>query len=233
MRRSALLLVLPLLALALARPAPAQSQLPPVEEKGTFLGVLFCPLPEALLDHLPQLPRDGGVLVTHVLPDSPAARAGLRRHDILLQYDNEKVRDSDHLARLIRDSKEGQQVSLVVVRGGRELRVPVKLGLGPVLKIAKDTRGSPPGVAKPGGPAAVSVTAVPMDGNRMKVTFEYSEAGKFRTLTCSGDAEQIDTQLGKLPQKVQGLARVAVRRLRDLELQKYPSPRPSPPTRHN
>ena len=95
-------------------------------------------------------------------------------------------------------------------------------------RVAAILRKEPPGVAKPGGPAAVSVTAVPMEGNLLKVTFEYSDAGKFRTVTCSGNAEQIDSQIGKLPFRVQALARLAVKRLRDLDLQKSPSPSSSP-----
>jgi len=94
-----------------------------------------------------------------------------------------------------------------------------------VLQIASEAPRARPAVAKPGGPAAVSVTAVPMDGDCLRVTFEYSDAGKFRTVTCSGNAEQIDHQIERLPQRVQSLARVAVKRLRDLELQKCPSPR--------
>jgi len=214
-----------LLLLLLAAPfvGARQNETAPAEEKGTYLGVLFCPIPDALLDHLPQLPREGGVMVTHVLPRSPADKAGLRRHDILLRYDDEKIRSGDHLARLIRASKNEQEVNLLLVRVGREMKVPVRLGMGPVLQIAGEGRKEPPGVAKPGGPAAVSVTAVPMDGNLLKVTFEYSDAGKFRTVTCSGNAEQIDSQIGKLPFRVQTLARFAVKRLRDLDLQKTPS----------
>jgi hypothetical protein len=212
------LLALPCSGWAQGEPAP--------DDKGTFLGVLFCPIPEALLDHLPQLPREGGVLVTHVLPDSPAAKGGLRRHDILLQYDTHKIRDGDHLARLIRGGKDGQQIELLLLRSGKEMRVAVKLGLGPVLRIASDEHRGSPGTAKPGGPAAVSVTAVPMDGNRMRVTFEFSESGKFRTVTCSGTTREIDSQLEKLPRKVQSYARVAVDRLRQLEVQKSPPRRP-------
>jgi hypothetical protein len=223
MKRIALLLMFSLLALP--RLGWAQGETAP-DDKGTFLGVLFCPIPEALLDHLPQLPREGGVLVTHVLPDSPAGKGGVRRHDILLQYDGRKIRDGDHLARLIRAGKEGQSVELLLVRAGKEMRVAVKLGLGPVLRIASDQRGSSPGMAKPGGPAAVSVTAVPMDGNRMRVTFEFSDAGKFRTVTCSGTTREIDNQLEKLPRKVQSYARVAVDRLRQLEVQKSAPRRP-------
>ena len=224
MRTCALIVLFPLLTLASF--ARAQGE-PAPEDKGTFLGVLFCPLPEVLLDQLPQLPHDSGVLVTHVLPDSPAARGGLRRHDILLRYNGAKIRDGDHMARLIRAGKEGEQVELVLVRAAKERKVTVKLGLGPVLRIASEKRSETPGAAKPGGPSALSVTAVPMDGNRMKITFEYSDAGKFRTLTCAGNAREIDSHLEKLPRRVQNFARVAVQRLRELEVQK---PAPSSPS---
>ena len=43
--------------------APAQDTARPAEgPQGTFLGVLFSPVHEALYDHLPQLPRSQGVL---------------------------------------------------------------------------------------------------------------------------------------------------------------------------
>lgn len=207
-----------LLLMSVASFAPAQ-QPPGVEEKGPYLGVLFSPIPEALLDHLPQLPREGGVLVTHILPDSPAFKAGLKKHDILLQFDTEKVRDGNHLARLIQSSKTGQAVKLLLMRAGRELTLEAKIDLGPVLRIAKEEGTKAPGVAKPGGPAEVSVSAVPMEGNRLKVTFEYSEAGRIRSITCAGGPAEIDRELDKLPDSVQKLAREAVQKLRALNLQ--------------
>src|SRR5437879_2534922 len=91
-----------LLLASLSLRAQPPGPLSPVEEKGTYLGVLFSPVSEALYDQLPQLPRNQGVLITHVLPDSPGAHADLRRHDILLEYQQEKIHDCDHFARLIR-----------------------------------------------------------------------------------------------------------------------------------
>src|SRR5260370_1154153 len=63
MSRCPLILLLFLLALPVS--GRAQGETAP-DDKGTFLGVLFCPIPEALPAHLPQLPREGGVLVTQV-----------------------------------------------------------------------------------------------------------------------------------------------------------------------
>lgn len=201
--------------------APLQAQsIPAPDEMGPYLGVLFGRVPEALLAHLPQLPRDGAVLVTHVLPDSPAAEAGLKHYDILLQYNGEKIRDGNHLVRLIQNSKPGKVVRLTLLRTGKELESEVKLTLGPVLKVARDEGPAPPGVAKPGGPPTVSVTAVPLDRNRIRVTFEYSDLGRIQKVTCAGNAEEIDREVKKLPFKVQSYAEAAVKQLRQLKLQK-------------
>src|SRR3954451_22729392 len=86
-------------------------------DKGTFLGALFSPVPEALYDQLPQLPRHRGVLVTCVLPESPAAQADLRRHDVLLRYDRRPIRDCEHLARLIQGDRPERKIELVLLRG--------------------------------------------------------------------------------------------------------------------
>jgi hypothetical protein len=208
---------------ALAQPAPAAE-----EDRGPYLGILFSAIPEALLDHLPQLPREGGVLITHILPESPAAAARLHKHDILLQFNTERVRDSNHLVRLIHSSKPGQTVSLNLYRGGREMTLDVKLGLGPALRVAKEQGTKPPGLAKPGAQAPITVTAVPVEGNRLKVTFEYSESGRIKTVTCSGDVDEIDREVTRLPLNVQALARVAVKQLRKLDLQNSSSTRPVP-----
>src|SRR5947209_17312574 len=74
------------------------------EEKGTYLGILLAPVPEVLYDQLPNLPRGQGVVITHILPESPAKEAGIERHDILLKYDAVKVTGCEQCARLDRKS---------------------------------------------------------------------------------------------------------------------------------
>jgi membrane-associated protease RseP (regulator of RpoE activity) len=207
-------------------PARAQPVVPPAAEKGTYLGVLWDVVPEVLYNHLPQLPRERGVLVTHVLPDSPAARAGLRRHDILLQYGDEKIRDSTHFARLIVADKPDRKVKLLLVRSGKDLTADVTLALGPALKIVlpgkADVKDVPRGLAKATPPAAVSVSATPLGDGTMRVVIEYypEGAGRLRTVTCSGTPAQIEGEVQRLPARVQPLARSALERIRALEFQK-------------
>jgi hypothetical protein len=213
-----------LVCLTLAGPVPAQSPSRP-DDQGTFLGALFSPVPEALYDHLPQLPRRQGVLVTHVLPDSPAARADLRRHDILLRYGQEKIRDCEHLARLIQADRPERKVKLSLVRAGRPATLEATLSLGPALKIAPAARTGPgdhapvaPGVAKPGGPPSVSVAATPLDDGRMRVTIEYYQegTGRLRTIACEGRTAEIDHKVRSLPRRERKLVEVALARIRAL-----------------
>jgi hypothetical protein len=187
------------------------------DEKGTYLGALFAPVPEALYDHLPQLPRNQGVLITHVLPDSPAARGELRRHDILYQYDDVKIRDCEHFVGLIRDDKPGRTVRFVLLRGGRETRASVVLAEGPVLKIAQGPQ-PPPETRNRTALPAVSVAATPLDGGRMKVTIAYphGDSGRVRTLTYQGAVTEIDSAVQRLPERERHLVRAALQRIRDL-----------------
>jgi hypothetical protein len=217
-----------LVGLILAGSVPAQSPSRP-DDQGTFLGVLFSPVPEALYDQLPQVPRHQGVLVTHVLHDSPAARADLRRHDILLRYDQEKIRDCEHLARLIQADRPNHKVKLALVRAGRPATLEATLCLGPALKIAPAARTGPGapspvarGVAKPGGLPSVSVAATPLGDGRMRVTIEYYQegTGRLRTIACEGRTAEIDREVRSLPRRERKLAEVALAHIRALNSQK-------------
>jgi hypothetical protein len=234
--------VLWLLCAALVLPASARAQKgEQAEEKGTYLGVLFSPVPEVLYDQIPDLPRGQGVVVTLVLPDSPAAKSKVNRHDIILEYDSTKINDCEHFARLIHADKPDRSVKLLLLRGGKQMTTEVTLTTGPVLRIAKsNTTGTskttddstPKGTAKPTGPGSVSVTALPLGENKIKLTIEYYEEGRLRTASCSGNPEAIESEIEKLPNRVQTLAKSALNRIRDLNLQTTPNDKsPSDPKR--
>jgi hypothetical protein len=226
---------LPVAACLLVFLSPVNAQkserAPANEEKGPYLGVLFTSVSEALYDQLPQLPRKQGVLVTYVLPESPAAKAEIRKNDILLKYDDQKIRDCEDFANLIRNSKPDRKLTLQLVRGGKEMSVEATLELGPALKIADNTPRSdvdvPKGVAKPGGPPPISVTGTPLEHGRMRVSIEYLPEGasRLRTMTCEGSAAEIDTEVDKLPERERGLVRQAIQRIREVTSEKAPGRR--------
>ena len=86
---------------------------------GVFLGVEVVPLSSALSDQL-DLPEGFGVLVDYVVPGSPADMAGVKTHDILKMLNDQILTGSEQLSVLVRSLKEGQDVTLVVLRKGQE-----------------------------------------------------------------------------------------------------------------
>jgi hypothetical protein len=191
-----------------------------------YLGVLFGPVSEALYDQLPQLPRDQGVLVTQVLADSPAEKAGLRRNDILLCYDDQKIGACEDLVRLLQADRPGRTVKLTWLRGGKESTADASLTLGLAIRTAQEVRSvapadEPPGVAKPGAPASLSVAATPLERGRLKVTLEFYPDGesRLRSVTCEGQPDEIVSQVKEkenLTERQWSMFRAALQRIEKL-----------------
>jgi S1-C subfamily serine protease len=70
----------------------------------------------------------GAVQITQVIEQSPAAAAGLRRGDLLLELDGEAVTDASDLQRLMVQERIGRTVAAVVLRDGRERTIALVLG---------------------------------------------------------------------------------------------------------
>jgi S1-C subfamily serine protease len=66
-----------------------------------------------------------GVLVEEVLADSPAETAGMRKGDVLVEFDGERVRSARQLARLVQETPAGRSVSAALLRDGQRTTVTV------------------------------------------------------------------------------------------------------------
>jgi serine protease Do len=73
------------------------------------------------------LSRDWGVVLADVTPSGPAAKAGLRAGDLVLQLDGKVMENGRQMDVNVYRRKVGEQVKLVVQRGGQEVtfQVPV------------------------------------------------------------------------------------------------------------
>jgi hypothetical protein len=74
-----------------------------------------------------QLDLEGGVLVTDVSPGGPAEKAGLKKSDVILKMDGKAVKGPDDLAGVMSGAKAGQEMTLVVLRKGKEQTLKVTL----------------------------------------------------------------------------------------------------------
>lgn len=70
----------------------------------------------------------GGVLITNVMPDSPAEDAGLKTGDVIIAVDDKKISSSGQLRSKIGMKTIGDEISLTVLRDGKEARFKIKIG---------------------------------------------------------------------------------------------------------
>ena len=107
----------------------------------TYLGIKGQPLTQQLAQAF-NIPTDHGVLVESVVPNSPAARAGLRGGttsatiagmpymlggDVITAVDGNSIVQFTDLSDAITNKKPGQTVTLSILRDGKQLTVNVKL----------------------------------------------------------------------------------------------------------
>jgi serine protease Do len=69
-----------------------------------------------------------GAIVVQVLPNSPAAQAGLRRGDVVLRFDGQDVPEGRVLLRMAVIREPGSPIMLTVWRDGAEFALTVTLG---------------------------------------------------------------------------------------------------------
>jgi len=96
-------------------------------EGGPRIGVALAPLSPELKGRL-DLPRDAkGVVVAGVESGSPAARAGLRKGDVITDVGSQAVSSAEDAAKAIRASGKSEAVALRIMREGKPMFVAVPL----------------------------------------------------------------------------------------------------------
>ena len=102
--------------LALRKPVVPEAA-PPA---ATMLGMTLAELPEAL-----RAATSVGVLVEDA--QGAAARAGIRRGDILIAINDQDVKSADQFAALVKGYEKGRSIALLIQRGGSSTYIPLKI----------------------------------------------------------------------------------------------------------
>ncbi|MFB3892566.1 MAG: S1C family serine protease [Phycisphaerae bacterium] len=127
----ALLFVPAGIAFAAEKTKGAEPKAPPAvapkPDMVAYLGVSTVPVgPE--LDHQVGLPRGVGLMVEGVMPDSPAAKAGILRYDVLWKLDDQVLIDMHQFRVLVWTHKPGDRVKLTYFRNGKSEVADATLG---------------------------------------------------------------------------------------------------------
>ncbi|GAB4296003.1 MAG: HhoA/HhoB/HtrA family serine endopeptidase [Oscillatoriaceae cyanobacterium] len=104
-----------------------------------FLGIEMATITPELKKQINQDPNspvnitaDQGVLIARVVPNSPAAAAGIRAGDVIQKIDNTPITKSDTVQQIVQASKIGQSLQVEINRNGKIQTIEVKPGDMPV-----------------------------------------------------------------------------------------------------
>jgi serine protease Do len=111
-----------------------------------WLGVVIQKITPDLAEHL-ELEGEGGALVSRVMPDGPADKAGIKRYDVIVEFDGQTVEEMNDLPRIVASTPVEKKVKVVVLRDGKQKALKARVGK---LEEASDTKLA---TATPGGGA--------------------------------------------------------------------------------
>jgi Do/DeqQ family serine protease len=149
-------------------------------ERG-WLGVSLQPL-DAELAAAVGLPEPRGALVAGVEPGSPAARAGLRAGDVVLEVGGRPVRNPRDLAAAVAEAKPGAALALAVSRDGKRTEQRVALGEVPGTRVAGKSAGGQAGQAALGLALAPRPDAAKGEGGAVVARVEPDSVAEKRGL---------------------------------------------------
>jgi C-terminal processing protease CtpA/Prc len=97
------------------------------EMSGSYLGV---DIDEVNADRVKalKLKEERGVEITMVDQDAPAAKAGLKEHDVITEFNGQRVEGREQFTRFIRETPPGRTVTLGIVRNSQPMQIKATLG---------------------------------------------------------------------------------------------------------
>tara|TARA_B100000315_G_C14594933_1_gene598328 strand:+ start:11591 stop:12982 length:1392 start_codon:yes stop_codon:yes gene_type:complete len=92
----------------------------------SWLGVFIQDVDDGIAKALGLEDREG-VIVSDVIDDSPAEKAGIKVEDIIVKFNGVKVRDASNLKNMVSSTKPGTRASVDIIRGKKKKTLRVSL----------------------------------------------------------------------------------------------------------
>ncbi|MDH3886205.1 MAG: PDZ domain-containing protein [Desulfobacterales bacterium] len=109
----------------------------------SWLGVMIQNITPELKDKL-GLGTDEGALVSDVVSGGPAEKSGIKRGDVILQFDGKAIRSSRDLPFVVASTPIGKTVTVEVMRDSQRMNLQVKTE-----ELKEEAEATPPSEARP------------------------------------------------------------------------------------
>jgi len=109
----------------------AKSVMPQLKERGKvirgWLGVSIQVVTQEIKDKF-DLKTEEGALIGEVTKGSPADKGGLKRGDVIINFDGKKVEAMNTLPAMVAETLVGKEVEILIIRKGKEKRLTITIG---------------------------------------------------------------------------------------------------------
>ncbi len=163
-----------------------------------------------------KLKEEHGVEITRVEEESPAAKAGLKPGDVVLEYNGQRVEGMEQFARFVRETPPGRESKLTVSRDGNRQMVMVKIGqrkgagawsmaapMAPVPPMPPNAPGEMPRTLMIWASPRMGIDAEAIEG-QLGQFFGVKEGVLVRAVTKGSSAEKAGIKAGDVITKVDG-----------------------------
>jgi serine protease Do len=143
------------------------------------------------------LDRPRGALISRVMEGSPAQAGGIEDDDIIIRFNGEEISRAGELPHWVGRTPVGEESEVVVVRGGKEVKLKVVLGELPEnpLNAALGNGG------RPAEQSALGITVRDLPANRLE---ELGVDAGAEVIAVSGIAEDAGMRVGDVVLRMKG-----------------------------
>ncbi len=177
-----------------------------------YLGVLIQDVDRNLAESF-GMAQPHGALISRIMPDSPAANAGLKVGDVILAFNGQRLLNSSQLPPLVGTSLVDGEATLRVLRDGKEKNIPIKIGR---LPEEDDEVAQVPAKSEPDEIEQLGLSVIDIDRKVRKELGLESEGGALVGMVGPGAAQDAGIRRGDIVLMFDGVDVQGAGHLREL-----------------